>query len=281
MLGNLICAMVTPFDDNNRIDYECVLMLIKKIEENKNTALVVGGSTGEGHSLSINEKVELLSYVKKHTKINVIYAISHNNLDLIKEEIEIIKDYNPDYYLITVPFYSLPPQRGIYLFFKEISLISNKPIIIYNVPSRIGTSIDFMTLRKLIKSCPNIIGIKEASSDINLISLLKKNFPKFICYIGNDEYYYEALKAGADGIISVMSVLYGKEMQELYENYQEGYHHLLLDEYLKLISKLLKLETNPLPIKYLLKKEGFPSMNLRLPLVELSLENQRELDMLL
>lgn len=281
MLGNLICAMVTPFDDNNEVDYECVLMLVKKIEENKNTAIVVGGSTGEGHSLSIKEKVELLSYVKKHTKLKIIYAISHNNLDLIKEEIETVKDYNPDCYLITVPFYSLPPQRGIYLFFKEIALISNKPIIIYNVPSRIGTSIDFMTLRKLIKSCPNIIGIKEASSDINLISLLKKNFPKFICYIGNDEHYYEALKAGADGIISVMSVLYGKEMQELYNNFKEGYHHLLLDDYLKLVSKLLKLETNPLPIKYLLKKEGFPSMNLRLPLVELSLEYQHQIDMLL
>lgn len=281
MLGNLICAMATPFDDNNEIDYECVLMLIKKIEENKNTAIVVGGSTGEGHSLSIKEKVELLSYVKKHTKLKIVYAISHNNLDLIKEEMEIIKEYNPDCYLITVPFYSLPPQRGIYLFFKEISLISNKPIIIYNVPSRIGTSIEFMTLRKIIKSCPNVIGIKEASSDINLISLLKKNFPNFICYIGNDEHYYEALKAGADGIISVMSVLYGKEMQELYSNFKEGYHYLLLDDYLKLVSKLLKLEANPLPIKYLLKKEGFPSMNLRLPLVELSLEYQHQIDMLL
>lgn len=281
MFGNLICAMVTPFNDDNQIDYECVFLLLKEIEKNQNTSIVIAGSTGEGHSLSIKEKIELFCYAQRHTKLKLIYSLSHNNIDDLKDELMMIEKYNPDGYLITVPYYNLPPQRGIYLYFKEVSSLTSKPIIVYNVPSRIGTSIEFMTLRKLIKSCSNIVGIKEASSDINMISLLKKNFPSFLCYIGNDEHYFEALKAGADGIISVMSVIYGKEMQELYENFKEGYHHILLDDYLKLVSKLLKLETNPLPIKYLLKKEGFPSMNLRLPLVELSLEYQRQIDMLL
>lgn len=281
MFGNLICAMVTPFNDNNEIDYECVTMLVKEIENNKNTAIVVAGSTGEGHSLSLIEKINLFKYVKSITKLKVIYCISHNNIDLVKDEIKELNLLSPDGYLVTVPYYNLPPQRGIYLYFKEISMITNIPIVIYNVPSRVGTSIDYSTIRKLIKSCSNIVGIKEASSDTNLISLLKKNHPSFLCYIGNDEMYFDALTKGADGIISVMSIVYGKEMEELYEEYQSGYHHLLLDDYLKLVAKLLKQETNPLPIKYLLKKEGFPSMNLRLPLVELTLEYQRQIDMLL
>ncbi len=281
MFGSLISAMVTPFDDKGMIDYSCVSKLIQQTEKTGHSSIVIGGSTGEGHALSFKEKRELLKYVKNQTKLAIIYTISSNSLAPIKEEMKAIDKENPDGYLISVPYYNLPPQRGIYLFFKEISTYTTKPIIIYNVPKRTGSHISFMTIRKLIKKCPNIKGIKEASSDMNLMRLLKKNFPDFLCYCGNDSCYYEALQNGADGIISVMSILYGNEMKELYQDFKEGYHHVLLDNYLCLVSELLSLETNPIPIKYLLSRKGYPSMNLRLPLVPLSSEYLSQINLLL
>ncbi len=281
MFGSLLSAMVTPFDDNGEVDFDCVEKLIQQIEKTGHTGIVVAGSTGEGHSLTQEEKIKLLRFVKEHTKLAVIYTISHNSLVALKEEMKLVNKELCDGYLISVPYYNLPPQRGIYLFFKEIASYTTRPIIIYNVPKRTGSSITFMTIRKLIKACPNIIGIKEASSDMNLIKLLKKNFPFFLCYCGNDSYYYDALQNGADGIISVMSVLYGNEINELYNEFKDGYHHVLLDDYLKLVSELLSLETNPIPIKYLLSKKGFTSMNLRLPLVPLSSDYLSQINLLL
>lgn len=281
MFGFLISAMVTPFNDDGKIDYECVKILIKQIEMTGHSSLVVAGSTGEGHSLSKDEKKELYQFVKGYTKLKVIYAILDNSLASILNEIKEIDQLKPDGYLLSLPSYVLPPERGIYLFFKEIANNTKTPIIIYNVPKRTGSSISFMTIRKLIKRCPNIVGIKEASNDIGLIKLLKKNFPHFICYCGNDNDYFKALQSGADGIISVMSIIYGKEMLTLKENYLEGYHHILLDDYLQLVSAILSLETNPIPIKYLLSKKGFPSMNLRLPLVALSSEYDNQINLLL
>lgn len=281
VFGMLISAMVTPFLESGEIDYACVSQLIKQMEETKHDSIVVAGSTGEGHSLSIEEKLALFQYVKSHTKLKVIYSISQNSILNLKKEMEQIDPLEPDGYLMVVPYYNLPPQRGIYLFFKEAASYTKRPIIIYNVPSRTNSHIEFTTLRKLIKSTKNIVGIKEASSDVNFISLLKKNFPQFLCYAGSDREFYSFISHGADGIISVMSILYGKEMRQLYDDYKEGYHALLLDDYLKLVAELLSLETNPIPIKYLLSQKGYPSMHVRLPLVELSSEFQREMNLLL
>lgn len=281
MFGFLISAMVTPFADNGNIDYDCVVLLIKQIEMTGHDSIVVAGSTGEGHSLSNVEKKELYQFVKNHTKLKVIYAILDNSLTSIQDEIKEIDRLKPDGYLLSLPSGILPPERGIYLFFKEIANATKTPIIIYNVPKRTGTSISFITIRKLIKRCPNIVALKEASNDIGLIKLLKKNFPHFYCYCGNDKDYFKAIQSGADGIISVMSVIYGKEMKALKDNYLEGYHHILLDDYLRLVSAITSLETNPIPIKYLLSKKGFPSMNLRLPLVTLYLEYDDQINLLL
>lgn len=281
MFGFLISAMVTPFADNGKIDYDCVDLLIKQIEMIGHDSIVVAGSTGEGHSLSNIEKKELYQFVKDHTKLKVIYAILDNSLTSIKNEIKEIDRLKPDGYLVSLPSCILPPERGIYLFFKEIADATKTPIIIYNVPKRTGINISFITIRKLIKRCPNIVALKEASNDITLIKLIKKNFPNFYCYCGNDNDYFKAIQNGADGIISVMSVIYGKEMITLKDNYLEGYHHVLLDDYLCLVSAILSLETNPIPIKYLLSKKRFPSMNLRLPLVTLSLEYYDQINLLL
>lgn len=281
MFGMLISAMVTPFSSSGEIDYAVVDQLIQQIEATEHDAIVVAGSTGEGHALTVDEKIQLFSYVKAHTHLKVIYSLSQNNLIPLKEEISRIEKEEPDGYLLVVPYYVLAPQRGLYLYFKEAASYTSRPIILYNVPSRTGSNLEFLTLRKLIKSCKNIVGIKEASRDSNLIRLIKKNFPHFLCYAGSDAHFYDFISHGADGIISVMSVLYGKEMRKLYDAYQDGYHERILDDYLQIVAELLSFETNPIPIKYLLSQKGFSSMHLRLPLVPLSSEYKRQLELLL
>lgn len=281
MFGPFILALPTPFHEDGSIDFDMVNILVKKAETDGHTALVIAGSTGEGHALTQIEKKQLFQYVKKITTLPLLYAISQNNLSLLKQEIENIEKEEPSSYLLTTPYYQKPPQRGVYLFFKEVASYTERPIILYHVPSRTGCTLEFSTMRKLIHQCPNIIGIKDASGDVSLMQLLKKNYPQFLCYTGCDEQFYASLKAGADGIISVMSILYLDEMKQLYQHFKEGYHHVLLDDYLHLISQLLALESNPIPIKYLLQKHGFTSMFLRLPLTELSLEHKKQIDMLL
>ena len=112
------------------------------------------------------------------------------------------------------------------------------------------------------------------------MTLLKKNFPDFLVYHGNDTNFDKALAAGADGIISVSSILYAQDYKLLIEDYEDNFTNPILIDYLNFIGNLITFETNPIPIKYLLSINGYKSMNLRLPLVNLSLEGKRNLDLL-
>ena len=281
MLGHLINAVVTPFDEENNIDFDCFGKLLKKVEEN-HESVVIAGSTGEGHSLTMKEKESLVEYCLKKSKLNIILGIEESNTEKALEEVRYFNSYNIKAFLIMCPSVYLPSQVGLYLHFKTLADNSYKiPIIIYNVPKRTGVNIKFVTIKKLINACPNIIGIKDTTNDINLIKMVKEKYPNFLYYIGNDNFFYEGIEAGADGIISVMSVEFGKEMLLLIEDYKYNFYNSLLHDYIKLIASLLNLESNPMAIKYYLNKVGYPSMNLRLPLVELSIESQKQIDVIL
>lgn len=280
MAKELIGAMVTPFNNLNEIDFDEVQKLLDSYEESGHTGVVVCGSTGEDSSLTSKEKTSLIKYVINHTKLKVIVGIIENNTQKVIEQIEVLNALPIDALLISVPFYNKPPQRGIFLHFKKILQYSKYPIIIYNVPSRCGVSIEYQTIKKLIHLSNKLIGIKECSKDFSLMALLKKNYPDFRIYYGNDTDFYKALTYGADGIISVSSILYGKDYRELINDFERKFKNELLVDYLNLIGDLISYETNPIPIKYLLAKHGFKSMNLRLPLVKLSLEGEKALNIL-
>lgn len=281
MLGKLIGAMVTPFNDYDEIDYQVVKQLLEQYEKEHHDAIVVSGSTGEDSSLSAKEKLELIKFVIANTKLKIIVGVIENNTAKALEQIEVLNALPIDAILVAVPFYNKPPQRGIFLHFKKILQFSKHPLIIYNVPSRCGVSIEYQTIKKLLHLSTKLIGIKECSGDFNMISLLKKNYPNFKVYYGNDTNFDKALDAGADGIISVSSILFGHDYLQLIEDYEDGFKNYMLINYLNCIGNLMSFETNPIPIKYLLLKHGFKSMNLRLPLIDLSFEGKKSLDMIL
>ncbi len=281
MLGKLIGAMVTPFNNLDEIDYAEVLKLIKQYEASGHDAIVVAGTTGEESSLTAKEKIELVKFVLKNTSLKIIVGVCENNTAKAIEQIDVLNALPISAILVSLPYYNKPPQRGIFLHYKKILQFSKHPLIIYNVPSRCGVSIDYQTIKKLLHLSDKLIGIKECSGDFNLISLLKKNFPNFLVYFGNDANFDQALEAGADGIISVSSIVFAHDYLTLMHDYQEGFKNYLLVDYLNFIGKTIMIESNPIPIKYFLSKKGYKSMNLRLPLVELSAEGKRCVDLII
>lgn len=272
MFGKIITAVVTPFDENKNIDYESFEKVLQHLIKTHSDSIVIAGTTGEGATLSLNEKINLFTFARKilPKKIKIIAAIGTNNT---QETIKIIKKVNKinvDAYLIITPYYNKPSQEGIYQHFKAIDNISTKPIIIYNVLSRCGVEANIQTLIRLYHDCNHIIGLKHASSNISLIASLKKEMPDFLIYGGEDHYILDVLKNGGNGIISVVTNYYGNEVYELIKDYQKGFENLTLYEYIQMLSEIVFIESNPASIKYILYKHGLILNNLRLPLVSLS-----------
>ena len=147
-MKKIVNALITPFDDNNHIDYQELDKLLALAKDNCNDALVVGSTTGEGTLLSQDEKIECFKYVLKHTSLPCIYPINQMSFEKAKEEIDLVKELNFDIFLIVTPFYIKPTQEGLFVYFKELAkYVFPKKIIIYNVSSRTGTNISYF-LRK-------------------------------------------------------------------------------------------------------------------------------------
>ena len=239
---------------------------------------MVCGTTAESTSLTMKEKIELFHFVKnlKLKDTPLIYGCGGNNTDKIIQEINSKEFDDCDAFLSVVPYYNKPPQRGLELHFSKIANQSPKPIILYNVPSRTITSLELQTIKKLSEN-PNIIGIKEASGNMNFASEISKNCHKdFVLLSGDDGSYEDFLNCGGHGIISVASHILPRQFSEKNINKYKG------------LIEHLYLESNPIPIKYALYLMSLvKSAELRLPLVtleeslQIKLKNKmRELELL-
>ena len=271
MKSKLITALVTPFDKNKKIDTAQLKILVKDIEKQGSEGVVVGGTTGEGSNLNTEELVKIVKAVNDISSMEVVINVGTNSTDKTIELINKIKEYKHDALMIIVPYYNKPTQRGIYEHFKTIAdTFKEEKFILYNVPSRTVISLQKETLLDLIKECNNIIGLKHASDDFELVKCVKEKHPNFLIYSGDDKLTLDMLKLGADGVISVLSHMFGKDLKELIDDYNKGIENEVIDKYIKELSNIFFCETNPIPVKYALSKKGYTSMNLRLPLVELS-----------
>lgn len=283
MFGRLICAVITPFTITDEIDYKAFKNIINYVYDTGSDAIVIGGSTGEGHLLTLTEKVNLIqsaiSFAPKNLKI--IGAIGEIGTNETLEMVRMLNAIPLDAVLISVPHYVLPNQEGIYRHFKEIDKISEHPIIIYNVPSRVGTSINKETMLFLRKHCKNIVGIKHASKDVEYIKFLKEHDPQLLVYTGNDGSLLNALNAKADGIISVGANAFGQDFKEVIENHFLNINDEPLKNYISIISDLLEIDTNPIVIKYIMSRKGLCYNILRLPLVSLNEKLQEKINDLL
>lgn len=270
-------AIVTPFDEKGEINFKSYENLVKFQTDNKTSAIVVGGTTGEGATLKTQEKIELIKLTKQicGKEVKVIGGVSSNYTEELIEISKSIELSGADACLIVTPFYNKTTQKGL---IKHYTAVANKisiPIILYNVPSRTGINIEPKTVYALSK-IENIVGIKEASGNISQVaeicSLCEKNF---YVYSGNDEQIIPMLSLGGKGVISVVANILPEKINYIVNKYLEGEVEKSLKTQLEIINliKALFIEVNPIPIKTALNLRGMNAGTFRLPLVEMEEKN--------
>lgn len=275
--GNLMTAIVTPFDQNLEVDYETMQALALKLVENHTTGLVVCGTTGEAPTLSKEEKINIVKCVKEvaRGKVPVIAGTGTYNT---RESVSLSKEAEEagaDALLVVNPYYNKPDQKGLFQHFKSIANAVSIPVILYNHPGRTGVSIEADTLRDLA-AIENIVAVKDSSCSLDLFSQFKRVTPgSFKIYSGDDPMNFPLYCLGCAGAISVASHVAGKELSEMFTAITAGnlvkareIHFSLIDLY-----KVLFCAPSPAPTKAALEILGFPVGGVRLPLTELSKEN--------
>jgi 4-hydroxy-tetrahydrodipicolinate synthase len=271
-IGRLITAMVTPFDEKGDVDYQQAKKLARALLDSGSDALAVAATTGESPTLVREEEHRLFTEIKSvmGTKGTLIaYTGSNSTAEAVAATRDAEK-IGVDAILTVVPYYNKPSQDGMYQHFKAIAASTKLPCILYNVPARTVTNLSAETVIKL-SQIDNIIGIKEASNDLDQIARIISGAKKgFIIWTGNDNDVLPVLSIGGYGVISVAAHLVGRQMKKMIDSYVAGkveeagaiHRHLLP------LFKVLFVTSNPSPVKYALNKAGFYVGKPRLPLVE-------------
>lgn len=274
-------AIVTPFDEENKINFDEFKKLINFQIDNGVNAIVVCGTTGESATLSCEEKEELIKYCVKvvNKRVPVIAGVGSNNTSLVIDNEKYAEKVGVDGLLVVTPYYNKTTQIGLIEHYKVISENTNLPIIIYNVPSRTGLDIKPETYFELSK-IKNIVATKEASGDISKVlkirSLCKNNLN---IYSGNDDQILPILSLGGLGVISVLSNVIPKYTVNMVKNYfnkniKEAENMQI--EVSRLIELLFK-ELNPIPVKEGLNICGYEVGKPRMPLIRCSEELKQSL----
>ncbi len=270
-IGRLITAMVTPFDDQGRVDYPQAKRLANALLDSGSDGVIVSGTTGESPTLTTEEKIRLFAEVKESVGNRGAVIAGTGNYSTA-ETIELSKEAEAvgvDGFLLVVPYYNKPPQEGLYQHFKTVAESVDRPCMLYNVPGRTGTNMtDNTTLR--LSQVDNIVGVKEASSDLGQITRIIDGAPDgFKVWSGNDDETFPIMAVGGYGVVSVLSHLVGRQIKQMMGLLLEGDVERAGAEHRRLlpIFKIMFTIANPIPVKYSLNQAGFNVGSPRLPLV--------------
>ncbi len=278
--GEIITAMVTPFDKDYNIDWKSMDIIMDYLIENGTDSFLIAGTTGESPTLSDREKIELFRFAKKKLKNNMPLIAGTGSNDT-KHTIELSKaaqEAGADCALIVTPYYNKPTQNGLINHYRQISESLDIPIIFYNVPARTCCNITSATSLKLAEF-KNIVGVKEASGDMRQIAEIIRDCPGgFVVYSGNDSDTFPIVALGGKGIISVASHIIGKEIKEMISLLNKN----KLKEAAQMHKKYLDIfhgiffTTSPIPIKKALNLMGIPAGYLRPPLYDMELQEEEK-----
>src|SRR5438067_5166301 len=270
-IGRLLTAMITPFKSDGSIDFGAAEKLAGLLVADGSDGVVVSGTTGESPALSDDEKIELLAVVKKALpRATVVAGTGSNDTHHSVKLSERAMKAGADALLAVVPYYNKPPQEGMYQHFKAIGEVG--PTIMYNIQGRTAINMSGATTLRCAE-LPGIIGVKEASGDIDQMGLVCAGKPAdFKVWSGDDSYTLPLMAVGGHGVICVVSHIAGSTMEKLIAAYLAGDNdearriHLGL---LPVIKTLMTTAANPVPIKSALNAMGFGAGPFRLPLVPL------------
>ena len=267
--------MVTPFKTDGQIDFESLARIVENLIAGGVDHLCVLGTTAETPTLSATERLEVVKFVIKQVKgrIPMMVGCSSNCTAAVLEQ---IKDYQLDgidAILSAVPFYNKPSQEGIYRHFAEIAKASAKPIVLYNVPGRTGVNMTAQTTLRIAREFRNVIGIKEASGNMEQVKEIIAGAPEgFRVIIGDDSLAMEAIRNGASGVISVIGNAIPKRFGELVHATMQG-NYAEAEQIQKQLAPLYGLlfkEGSPCGVKALMSDRGQLENVMRLPLVPVS-----------
>lgn len=270
-------ALVTPFTEDNNVNFEKLGELIEYHIENDTDALVVCGTTGEATTMSESEIFAVIKYTveKVNKRIPVIAGTGSNNTMLSVHMSQEAEKLGVDGLLIITPYYNKTNEKGLKLHFETIANSVKLPIILYNVPGRTKVNIKPSVVAELAK-IDNIVAVKEASGDLAQVAEIAKLVPEdFAIYSGNDDTILPLLSLGGSGVISVLANICPKETHDLVTKFFkgdiEGSKKLQLD--MDALIAALFIEVNPVPVKTAMNILGFNVGDLRLPLAEMEETN--------
>ena len=265
-------ALVTPFDTTGEVDHETLGRLVDYQVASRTDFLCVLGTTAETPTLSDEEQLAVRKTVVERNagRLPILLGCGGNCTHKIVSKLAKDKMEDVDALLSVVPYYNKPTQAGMYAHFKAIAEATDVPIILYNVPGRTGVNMLPETTLRLATDCKNVVGIKEASGNVEQIEYILRNRPEgFKVFSGDDGITLPLIKSGADGVISVIGNAYAAEFSELVHWAHAGHfaEAEVIDKRLSELYRLIFVDGNPAGIKCLMELRGMIKNVLRLPLV--------------
>ena len=281
LFSGVCTALVTPFLEN-QVNYPLVEQMIHRQIQCGVKAIVLAGTTGEAPTLSDDEKIKLFQKGKQCAKENCL-IIAGTGSNSTKHAVELsiaAENAGADALLVVSPYYNKANPEGLFTHYMAIAQSVNIPVILYNVPSRTGMDIPVSLYRRLYQQ-PNIVGVKEASTDISkYISIQNACSGNFSIWSGNDEMTVPIISLGGCGVISVLSNLFPAETVAMTQAALDGDFDTAaaLQCALSPIIQLLFRDVNPIPVKYAMQYVGFDCGGCRLPLGPISAEVKEKID---
>ena len=265
-LGGILTAMVTPFDSNGELDEAATTRLVRHLLDNGSDGLVLAGSTGEGATMTDEEKARLWEIgVAESGDAPIIAGTGTYDTRHSVELTERAHEIGVDAMLVVTPYYVRPNRRGIRAHYQAVAAATDRPIVLYNIPSRTATDMPNDLLAELAADIENVAAVKQARYEdlapIDGLDLLA----------GNDDVLAKVMDMGGTGGICVASNLIGTEMRRIVDDADNRNE---IEDGLRDLYKAMSVTTNPIPVKTAMNMIGLDAGPLRLPLVEASEEER-------
>lgn len=259
----IITELITPFN-KKEIDY---VSFNKFIETNNNDYILIFSNYGEGNFLSLEEKKSLINSINNSYMNKIIYYLQLNNYSLDNQEINLINNSNIKYVMLSpIKNYNYT-QEGLYLYIKKIiNQLKNKYIILHNSQLNNNINFHFLTISKLINNNKNIIALYEEGVDYSLINLIKDKYKNIKLFVNENLIEY-CLDNNLNGIVSLTSLVLNDDLITIIDDYNHHFKNNLLINYFLFVHEILSFSNNSTLIKAYLKKLGYPSTDVRLPLL--------------
>jgi 4-hydroxy-tetrahydrodipicolinate synthase len=278
--GSLV-ALVTPFDDHNRVDYAALKRLIDFHVAEGSDGLVIAGTTGESATLVRDEHVELVNRAVELAdgRLPVIAGTGSNSTAQTVDLSVAVGDSGIHGFLVVVPYYNKPVQEGMYRHFSAVADAVDKPVMLYNVPGRTASDLLPETVARLAQH-ENIWAIKEATGSIDRLRDIQALVPaEFGLFSGDDFTVLPFIEQGGHGVVTVSGNVAPAKMAQLCRLASAGEHDAAkaVDDRLQPLNTALFLESNPIPVKWAVSQMGMISGHIRLPLTEFSAQYHEQM----